>query len=1724
MAVAGMPVDPWVILPKERERFEMQFHGLKPINGHITGDQAKGFLLQSQLPPQTLGLIWGLADRDADGKMDINEFSIACKLIMLKLKGVEVPRALPTSLLTSLAAVSTPPMAAGTPPQVPPPPKITPPAVPPMMAQPPIIPPAPVLAHGPGMVMHQQPQMVAPHPGMVPMAPQVQPMMMPGIQPMVAPQMPPQVAPMVVPMSAPQVVPMVAPMVAHPPVLPPQPSLGTPPLMSPPTVDVPMAAPVVPPMVPPPSEAAKQRSGSVVSVDLNSPLEWSVPHQSKLRYTQVFNSNDRTRCGHLTGPQARNILIQWRLPQATLAQIWALSDLDSDGRLSCDEFVLSMHLCEIASKGEKIPQALPLDLIPPSFRRGRVGSLKAVSGTTTPTGIQSGPGSVDGDLGSPTSQSSFEDKRKKNYEKGQAELERRRRALLEVQKKEQEERERKEREEHEKREKLRLEQERKQQEELERQLQMQKEQEEKQEEERRRAQEQKEAARKEMERQRQLEWEKQRSQELQQQRQKEQEKVLQLKAQNQNLGIELSQKSEKVRELSQKISETRAAVSAVKTTIDGMRATRDESMAEMSALKAKLREQNNRLVNLSQEKARMDARNRANSAVDGADVNHAFNNKQIILKQMQDKLNEQDKENEQKRQDIKNNNQALAELRKTLKGLIDRCEISYPDFEDKRQKVCIMKNRVVDDYNAQWGDSGTTNTWTSQEPNQNTWNTDSTWSSTTVPQPEATPVEAVPGMTRYRALFEFVARNPDELSFQPGDVILVPDDHNAEPGWLAGKIRDSTGWFPESYVERIDTEVVSNGNVAAVETEERKPLEGIAEVPETTSDNGSLTDHGPAVVDPVSTPTLGTGQTMPNVFARTLYSFKGKKASHLNFSKGVVITVHEQQDQWSYGELNGLQGWFPNSYVKIEDSTPSIAAAGEYYMAMYPYQSEESGDLSFNQGEVILVSKKDGEWWTGTINGEKTGLFPASYVSIIETQEAPDQPDNTGVDINAAVAAVAASQETQAEKSALHDEVKQITEQQNFKAKTESVTTPDSLGSKSPLPMGKGKKPEIAQVLAPYKATSTEQLSLNRGQLVMVRKKTTTGWWEGELQAKGKKRQVGWFPASYVKLLVSSGTASGRTTPTAKFRDTPSPMPGKDRVIAMYSYVAQNSDELSFEKDEVITVTSRDDPSWWKGELHGLSGLFPSNYVSAIPTDNSRMSGPERARQGYITELIETEQSYINDMTVVHEAFEKPLLESNVISKEDVEKIFVNWKDILQCNCVFLSALRVRRDMSPGGEIRMIGDILCENLPRMAAYARFFSCQLRAADLLQYHTENTPEFRSFVRQCEIQSVAKGLPLSSFLIKPMQRITKYPLIIKKILENTPEDHPDHQNLEEAMASAEEFCTLVNEGVREREDSDRLEWLQRNVQADQLEEQLVFNSLTNMLGQRKLIHFGVLKKVNSGRELVGFLMNDFLLLASPNKPLKSTAFSFERHKGITMKIYKKPFFLNEIKFSAGNENEELVLQDDNRSYLLNAPSYSERSLWLRLLTEAKSAFLEKESSFLLRQQSKKSSFGAIGRVMIAVIDADTLSQSSVRQRPPKGSLQILHVSGEQIGSKGSSGKSDIFCDVSMGSQEKRTPAVSGPNPKWNFNMQFLIKDLNEDVLCFTVFSKGYFAPNEFLGRAEVRIKDIPFDATSASTGPFNNTLRLREVKSGTLSIKLDLRLFESTSIPSHRQRLI
>jgi len=165
----------------------------------------------------------------------------------------------------------------------------------------------------------------------------------------------------------------------------------------------------------------------------------------------------------------------------------------------------------------------------------------------------------------------------------------------------------------------------------------------------------------------------------------------------------------------------------------------------------------------------------------------------------------------------------------------------------------------------------------------------------------------------------------------------------------------------------------------------------------------------------------------------------------------------------------------------------------------------------------------------------------------------------------------------------------------------------DESGEKS------GKRPELATVIAPYSATSKEQLSLQKGQMILVRKKTETGWWQGEIQAsgtgtKGRKRQVGWFPASYVKLMGGSdkpaaapgGNAAPGVSPAPEAVTASTEEPERPKFKALYSYAGQHEDELAFNVGDIITLISKEEEAWWKGELDGNQGVFPSNYVEEL--------------------------------------------------------------------------------------------------------------------------------------------------------------------------------------------------------------------------------------------------------------------------------------------------------------------------------------------------------------------------------------------------------------------------------------------------------------------------------------------------------------------------------------------
>uniref|UniRef100_A0A8D2Q1U6 Intersectin-1 n=1 Tax=Zosterops lateralis melanops TaxID=1220523 RepID=A0A8D2Q1U6_ZOSLA len=1593
----GGNLDIWAITVEERAKHDQQFHSLKPTAGFITGDQARNFFFQSGLPQPVLAQIW----------MDPLEFSIAMKLIKLKLQGYQLPAALP-----------------------------------PVMKQPPLaLPGAPGFGLG-GIANMPSLTTVAP----VPMAsiPVV------GMSPPLVSSVPAAVPPLA--NGAPAVI-QPLPAFAHPATLPKSSSFSR----SGPGAQL---------------NAKLQKAQSFDVASSPAVAEWAVPQSSRLKYRQLFNSHDKTMSGHLTGPQARTILMQSSLPQAQLATIWNLSDIDQDGKLTAEEFILAMHLIDVAMSGQPLPPALPPEYIPPSFRRVRSGSgISAASSVSVDQRLPEEP--------------ALEEEQQQLEKKLPGEQ--RKTGIFNVLFSHQV-----------------------------------------------------------------TAWE----------RNKEQEDIVVLKAKKKTLEFELEALNDKRNQLEGKLQDIRCRLSTQRQEIESTNKSRELRIAEITHLQQQLQESQQMLGRLIPEKQLLNDQLKQvqqNSLHRDSllTIKRALEAKELARQQLRDQLDEVEKETRSKLQEIDIFNNQLKELReihnkqqlqkqksleaerlkqkeqerktvelekqKEAQRRIQDKPRGQPEEEpqwpkkiqedDKQKREELPKKKESEEKGKQEMQEKLSKLFQPhQEPNKPG---QAPWSNAEKAPLTISAQEDVK-IVYYRALYPFESRSHDEITIQPGDIVMVDESQTGEPGWLGGELKGKTGWFPANYAEKIpDSEVPASAKPVAepsaapkVSVQESSTPLGAPAPPEAPaaannwadfsstwpanssekaeSDNwdawaaqpsltvpsaGQLRQRSaftPATVTGSSpSPVLGQGEKVEGLQAQALYPWRAKKDNHLNFNKNDVITVLEQQDMWWFGEVQGQKGWFPKSYVKLisgpirkstsmdsgsSESPASLkrvaspaakaAMSGEEYIAMYTYESSEQGDLTFQQGDLILVTKKDGDWWTGTL-GDKSGVFPSNYVRLKDS-EAPGAAGKTG-----------------------------------------------SLG----------KKPEIAQVIASYTATGPEQLTLAPGQLILIRKKNPGGWWEGELQARGKKRQIGWFPANYVKLL-SPGTS--KSTPT----ELPRPAaPSVCQVIGMYDYSAQNDDELAFNKGQIITVLNREDPDWWKGEVNGHVGLFPSNYVKlTTDTDPSQqwcadlhlldmLTPTERKRQGYIHELIVTEENYVNDLQLVTEIFQKPLMESELVTEKEVAMIFVNWKELIMCNIKLLKALRVRKKMS--GEkmpVKMIGDILTAQLPHMQPYIRFCSCQLNGAALIQQKTDEVPEFKEFVKRLAMDPRCKGMPLSSFLLKPMQRVTRYPLIIKNIIENTPENHPDHSHLKHALEKAEELCSQVNEGVREKENSDRLEWIQAHVQCEGLSEQLVFNSVTNCLGPRKFLHSGKLYKAKSNKELYGFLFNDFLLLTQIIKPLGSSGTDkvFSPKSNLQYKMYKTPIFLNEVlvKLPTDPSGDEPIfhISHIDRVYTLRAESINERTAWVQKIKAASELYIEtekkkREKAYLVRSQRAT----GIGRLMVNVVEG-------IELKPCR-----------------SHGKSNPYCEVTMGSQCHITKTIQDTlNPKWNSNCQFFIKDLEQDVLCITVFERDQFSPDDFLGRTEIRVADIKKD--QGSKGPVTKCLLLHEVPTGEIVVRLDLQLFD------------
>lgn len=232
--------------------------------------------------------------------------------------------------------------------------------------------------------------------------------------------------------------------------------------------------------------------------------------------------------------------------------------------------------------------------------------------------------------------------------------------------------------------------------------------------------------------------------------------------------------------------------------------------------------------------------------------------------------------------------------------------------------------------------------------------------------------------------------------------------------------------------------------------------------------------------------------------------------------------------------------------------------------AVYDFKAQTSKELSFKKGDTVYILRKiDQNWYEGEHLG-RVGIFPISYVEKLSPPEKA-QP------------------------------------------------------ARPPPPAQPG---EIGEAIAKYNfnADTNVELSLRKGDRVVLLKRVDQNWYEGKIP--GTNRQ-GIFPVSYVEV-VKRNTAKG----AEDYPDPPIPhsyssdrihslssnkpqrpvftheniQGGGEPFQALYNYTPRNEDELELRESDVIDVMEKCDDGWFVGTSRRTKffGTFPGNYVKRL--------------------------------------------------------------------------------------------------------------------------------------------------------------------------------------------------------------------------------------------------------------------------------------------------------------------------------------------------------------------------------------------------------------------------------------------------------------------------------------------------------------------------------------------
>ncbi|CAI5649724.1 unnamed protein product [Oreochromis niloticus] len=374
-----------------------------------------------------------------------------------------------------------------------------------------------------------------------------------------------------------------------------------------------------------------------------------------------------------------------------------------------------------------------------------------------------------------------------------------------------------------------------------------------------------------------------------------------------------------------------------------------------------------------------------------------------------------------------------------------------------------------------------------------------------------------------------------------------------------------------------------------------------------------------------------------------------------------------------------------------------------------------------------------------------------------------------------------------------------------------------------------------------------------------------------------------------------------------------------------------------------------------------LLGLEAESWSLAVTAEFCRQHDRHTIkRQDVIYELMQTELHHIQTLTVMSEVFRRGMLDELQLDWECVARIFPCLDPLLLFHRNLFRALQERRQAETQTEnsqnyiIHRIGDILLqqfsdENAEKMKnLYGEFCSHHIEAVNVFKELQQQNKKLQNFVRQQSNNSLVRRREVPEFILLVTQRITKYPVLLERILQYTKEGSVEHSDLSTALAQIRDVVAAVDLTVNKYEKFQELqEVLARleNKSFAKLKNGKVFRKQDLHSKHRDLQHKGLVYwKTATGRlkDTLALLLTDILVFLQE----KDQRFIFAAVDQKPPVIPLQKLIVREV----ANEERGMFLISASSAgpemYEVHTTSREERNAWMRHIRQAVESCPEEE----------------------------------------------------------------------------------------------------------------------------------------------------------------------------------